>query len=209
MADFASGFEYYETQAWRDAQAANARLQAAIGTEGAGAALVDYVDVTAGRRVMEEEEEMSEPREYGVESGFIGGTAGGGGGVYFPTMSVPEWIGELGNLGRTIWGQQVASQVPARRPPANVTLFSGECPPGMVPRKVAWGRDKCIKKPRMNPLNRPALSRASRRVSGFLRIAKGIEAGMRRSFGPALKRPASKRGGKCVGCARPAQACVC
>lgn len=52
-------------------------------------------------------------------------------------------------------------------PAPKATFFGGECPPGMVRRNISFGRDTCVRKPRMNVLNPHALSRARRRVDGF------------------------------------------
>jgi hypothetical protein len=122
-------------------------------------------------------------------------------GIEFPSL---RGLAEFGiNTGL----RYIAQRTPAPR----ATLIGGECPPGRVLRRTRLGRDICAKKPRMNVCNRPALSRASRRVKGFLMLAKSTEKTMRQSFAPLLRTPKrSAKGGSCGGCgARTRAACVC
>lgn len=79
-------------------------------------------------------------------------------------------------------------------------LISGACPPGRVVRHVSLGRDICIKKPRMNPLNPKALNRAVRRLAGFQNFATRTEKAIRHSFIKAGVRPTARRGGACTTC---------
>jgi hypothetical protein len=85
------------------------------------------------------------------------------------------------------------------------------CPPGRVPRRSCKGGVICAKKARMNVANRHALGRASRRVKGFMQLAKTTEKHLRQSFAPLLRQP--RRGGSrgsCQGCgARTRATCVC
>jgi hypothetical protein len=92
-------------------------------------------------------------------------------------------------------------------------LLGGACPPGRVLRRVSLGRDKCVKKPHMNVCNRHALARSTRRVSGFLTMAKNTEKKMRQSFGGLLttkkRASSSTRGGRCGGCGQTQNRCAC
>lgn len=77
--------------------------------------------------------------------------------------------GVLGNvLGRLAGGPAAGEEEQA--PLAG--LITGDCPPGRVLRRVAWGRDVCARRARMNYTNVHALRRAMRRVTGFAKIAK-------------------------------------
>lgn len=85
----------------------------------------------------------------------------------------------------------------------NAGLLTGSCPPGRVLRRVSFGRDKCVKKARMNPLNPKALNRAVRRLSGFQNFATRTEKAIRHSFVKAGVRPTTIRrsgGGRCGTC---------
>lgn len=83
----------------------------------------------------------------------------------------------------------------------NAGLLTGSCPPGRVLRRISMGRDKCIKKPRMNPLNPKALNRAVRRLSGFQNFATRTEKAIRHSFVKAGVRPVHRtRAGACGTC---------
>lgn len=61
-------------------------------------------------------------------------------------------------------------------------LITGSCPPGLVRRNVAWGRDICVKPRRMNPLNPSALRRATSRISRFHQFAQATEKQMAKAF---------------------------
>jgi hypothetical protein len=86
----------------------------------------------------------------------------------------------------------------------NAGLLTGSCPPGRVLRRIPYGRDKCIKKPRMNPLNPKALMRATRRLAGFHNFAKKAEKQIQKSFrGAGISAP--RRGtsrARCGTCAK-------
>lgn len=104
----------------------------------------------------------------------------------------------------------ISTQTPA----PNAPLLGGPCPPGRVLRRVSLGRDKCIKKPHMNVLNPHALSRSTRRVSGFLKRVRNVEKAIRHSMAGtgvihAKQRRSSGRAG-CFTCgARTARSCSC
>lgn len=57
------------------------------------------------------------------------------------------------------------------QPAPLATFFGGCCPPGRTLRRKPFGRDICIKTPKMNPFNPHALARADRRVTTFARRA--------------------------------------
>lgn len=99
-----------------------------------------------------------------------------------------------------------------QRTTPSAPLLGGACPPGRVLRRVSLGRDKCIKKPHMNVCNRHALARSTRRVSGFLHMAKNTEKKMRQSFGGLLTTKSRSRSGgrgRCVGCGQTSARCAC
>lgn len=60
------------------------------------------------------------------------------------------------------------------QPAPLATFFGGCCPPGRTLRRKPFGRDVCIKTPRLNPFNPHALARADRRITTFSRRAAPI-----------------------------------
>lgn len=76
------------------------------------------------------------------------------------------------------------------------------CPPG---HKVSTRRDPrtgqvttcCVKRRRMNPLNPKALSRATRRLSGFTRRVKAVEKQLRKLAPPSRRRAPSRKNCGC------------
>lgn len=81
--------------------------------------------------------------------------------------------GAVGLLGGLLGGEEGQDEpgggyIPAPR----AGIITGDCPPGRVRRRVAWGRDICARKPRMNVTNVRALRRAMKRVTGFAKVAK-------------------------------------
>lgn len=89
-------------------------------------------------------------------------------------------------------------------------LLGGACPPGRIVRHQK-GRNICMKKPHMNVLNPHALSRASRRVSGFMKRVKTVEKSLRHAFaGSAIAPHRRQTRGGCIGCgAKSRRACTC
>lgn len=131
-----------------------------------------------------------------------------------PSFTVPGGI-DWPSLGDIFGPININVPIPGFQagPPPPAGIFTGACPPGRVLRRVSLGRDVCVKKPRMNVCNRSALSRATRRVKGFLTLSKSTEKTMRQSFAPLLRTPgrrAPARGGACGGCgARSRASCLC
>lgn len=78
-------------------------------------------------------------------------------------------------------------------PAPKATFFGGECPPGRKLRRIAMGRDVCIKTPRMNPFNPRALARADRRVTAFARRSKAILQDLGYHVAPRKKSLAKKK----------------
>lgn len=90
----------------------------------------------------------------------------------------------------------------------NASLITGSCPPGMKRRKVAWGRDICVKKSTMNPLNPKALKRATTRISRFHHFAVTAEKQMAAAFRKGGFHPARRTsGGKCGSCKKTRCSC--
>lgn len=94
----------------------------------------------------------------------------------------------------------------------NSSFFGGICPPGTV-EKHQRGRNICMRKPHMNVLNSCALSRATRRVTGFLNRVKSTQKHLVTALSHAgvhgTRRPMSRKGG-CGGCgARTRKTCIC
>jgi hypothetical protein len=90
------------------------------------------------------------------------------------------------------------------------TLITGACPPGRVVRKIAYGRDICIRKPKMNPLNPKALRRATTRISRFHHFAVAAEKEMAAAFrkgGFHPGRAVARIGGKCGSCRKSKCSC--
>lgn len=111
----------------------------------------------------------------GTIAGRIGGAIGRAGPAAVGGALIPGVISRLAPGGTSgcgcngsgrdsCTGQKLSSQ---KAPDA--TFFGGCCPPGRVLRRQAWGRDICMKKPRMNVFNPSALARADRRMTGFAR----------------------------------------
>ena len=85
----------------------------------------------------------------------------------------------------------------------NAGLLTGSCPPGRVVRHISFGRDKCVKKARMNPLNPKALNRAVRRLSGFQHFAVRTEKAIQHSFRKAGVAPRRRiSSGRCTTCSK-------
>ena len=102
--------------------------------------------------------------------GEIGGAVAGG--IiqhYLPGGGGANGCG-CGSRGRDPCTGQKMSHQPAPK----ATLFGGCCPPGRVLRRKPFGRDVCIRKPRMNVANPHALRRAIRRARGFEKMARRV-----------------------------------
>jgi hypothetical protein len=130
------------------------------------------------------------------------------GGVDFPSLReiIIGAASEIPNLIESFQGGALSYTAQAPTAP----LLGGACPPGRVLRRISLGRDRCIKKPHMNVCNRHALARSTRRVSGFLTMAKSTEKKMRQSFGGLLStKKRSMRGGRCAGCGQQSKNCGC
>jgi hypothetical protein len=135
------------------------------------------------------------------------------GGVDFPSLRgiledtlalVPQFFDPGSGLPPSAYQRKAAPKVP---------LLGGACPPGRRPQvrttHVVSGRNICAKKPHMNVTNRHALARSTRRVSGFLHLAKNTEKKMRQAFGGLLTHHKTARGGRCVGCGQTRSRCAC
>ena len=97
----------------------------------------------------------------------------------------------------SILGSLLGSNGPATEEQTPVAgLITGSCPPGLVRRRVAWGRDICTKRRRMNPLNPDALRRSTRRLVGFQKAVKSTQKALSKACGP---RPA-RASGRCSTC---------
>lgn len=109
--------------------------------------------------------------------GGIIGTAIGGAigaiapkiGQYLPGLA-PSQAGGCG-CGGSRGRDACTHQIVAHQPAPLATFFGGCCPPGRVLRRKPFGRDICIRQPRMNPFNPRALARADRRLTSFARRA--------------------------------------
>lgn len=125
-----------------------------------------------------------------------------------PTTSPTGVIGAIGTIGSVIGaigsligatkgqppGTPLAPPGTAPKgPPPKATFFGGECPPGRKLRRVAFGRDICVKAPRMNPFNPRALARADRRVTAFARRSKAILQDLGYHVSPRKKSITTKR----------------
>lgn len=90
----------------------------------------------------------------------------------------------------------------------NAGLLTGSCPPGRVLRRVSLGRDKCVKKPHMNPLNPHALMRATRRLSGFHKAAGRVEKAIAKSLrGSGIRSPKRSSAARCGTCQKKSCSC--
>lgn len=126
------------------------------------------------------------------------------------------WI--LKTAAGAIAGHEIASAVfgggsslqSTSAPAPKAGLLTGSCPPGRVVRKIAYGRDICIRKPKMNPLNPKALRRATTRISRFHHFAVQAEKEMAAAFrkgGFHPGRAVARTGGKCGSCRKTKCSC--
>lgn len=92
------------------------------------------------------------------------------------------------------------------------SLLTGACPPGRKLRRIAYGRDICVRKPRMNPLNPKALKRATSRLAGFHKFAAHAEKEMAAAFRKGGFHPAARarisKGGRCGTCQKNKCSCA-
>lgn len=148
---------------------------------------------------------------------FATSLLGNGTGFASQSLQGPATGAEVSILGRILGGiaagagieagKSIMSQVPQEAPKAS--LIMGTCPPGRVRKTVAWGRDICIKKPTMNPLNPKALRRATTRISRFHAFAQKAEKEMAKAFrkGGFHVSTGSRSRTKCGTCKKTACSC--
>jgi hypothetical protein len=154
-----------------------------------------------------------------MSDGFMPGTSG----VYFPSL------GDIFNAVQSFLPTAyTATAAPITAVPRTgvsrscyrrgraplASLFGGACPPGTVLHRKPLARDICARKRHMNVLNPCALSKASRRVTGFLNKVKNTQKHLVKALSHAgvhggHPRSTGKRGG-CVTCgARTRSTCIC
>lgn len=137
-------------------------------------------------------------------------------------MTIPEVLGGIGKastiyqggvaiacgLFPSLCGDSGQAMTSSQGPPPKAGLITGSCPPGRVRRTVAYGRDVCVRKARMNVLNPKALNRAARRMSGFHAFAVKAEKELQKVVRKSGYRGQTKRvGGKCGVCRKTSCSC--